>query len=106
MTVKLNIVYFLFLKRVQLDNPAEDEEAVGDPYKTLFVGRLPHSVTEADLRKEFGVYGALERVRVVQNKDGKSRGYAFLVFDREKDMKGMSLYFTFYIFKVRTNKII
>lgn len=94
-----------FSKTRLLDNPAEDEEAVGDPYKTLFVGRLPHSVTEADLRKEFGVYGALERVRVVQNKDGKSRGYAFLVFDREKDMKGTFLS-SFFLLEYKLTKLL
>ncbi|KAL8279854.1 hypothetical protein RQP46_007704 [Phenoliferia psychrophenolica] len=68
-------------------DPQEDEEAVGDPYKTLFVGRLPYACTDADLRREFEMYGPLERIRVVRNKDGKSRGYAFLIYEREKDMK-------------------
>lgn len=72
-------------------DPKEDEEVLGDPYKTLFVGRLPFKVDEADLRREFDRYGPLERVRIVRNKDGKSRGYAFLIFEREKDMKGQSL---------------
>ncbi|KAK4698615.1 U1 small nuclear ribonucleoprotein 70kDa, partial [Phenoliferia sp. Uapishka_3] len=72
-------------------DPQEDEEAVGDPYKTLFVGRLPYACSEADLRREFEMYGPLERIRVVRNKDGKSRGYAFLVYEREKDMKGAFL---------------
>lgn len=70
------------------DDPQEDEEACGDPYKTLFVGRLPYVLTESDLRREFEMYGPLERIRVVRNKDSKSRGYAFLVYEREKDMKG------------------
>lgn len=34
-------------------------------------------------------------MRIVKNKDGKSRGYAFLVFDREKDMKGSFLFVCF-----------
>lgn len=34
------------------------------------------------------MYGPLERIRLVRNKDGKSRGYAFLVYERERDMKG------------------
>jgi U1 small nuclear ribonucleoprotein 70kDa len=72
----------------QTDNPAEDEEIVGDPYKTLFVARLPYELTESDLRREFEMYGPLERIRLVRNKDGKSRGYAFLVYERERDMKG------------------
>ncbi|ORY56815.1 hypothetical protein BCR35DRAFT_271493, partial [Leucosporidium creatinivorum] len=68
-------------------NPADDEEIVGDPYKTLFVARLPYELTESDLRREFEMYGPLERIRLVRNKDGKSRGYAFLVYERERDMK-------------------
>lgn len=75
----------------ETDDPAEDEEIVGDPYKTLFVGRLPFAITESDLRREFEMYGPLERIRLVRNKDGKSRGYAFLVYEREKDMKGEHL---------------
>jgi len=69
-------------------NPFEDEEVVGDPYKTLFVGRLPYAITEEDLIREFKVYGTIERIRLVTNKDGKSRGYAFVVYERERDMKG------------------
>lgn len=37
------------------------------------------------------MYGPLERIRLVRNKDGKSRGYAFLVYERERDMKGTEL---------------
>jgi U1 small nuclear ribonucleoprotein len=46
------------------------------------------NATEEDLRKEFGAYGRIERVRLVRNKRGISRGYAFIVYEREKDMKG------------------
>lgn len=34
------------------------------------------------------MYGPLDRVRIVLDKEGKSRGYGFLVFSRERDMKG------------------
>ncbi|CCG81040.2 U1 small nuclear ribonucleoprotein 70 kDa [Taphrina deformans PYCC 5710] len=69
-------------------NPNEDTQVRGDPYKTLFISRLAYDVTEDDLQREFGRYGAIERVRIVRNtKDEKPRGYAFLVFEREKDMK-------------------
>ncbi|BGP20702.1 hypothetical protein JCM10213_001051 [Rhodosporidiobolus nylandii] len=68
-------------------DPSADEEICGDPYKTLFVGRLPQEVTEKELIREFEIYGPLERVRLVEDKTGKSRGYAFLVYERERDMK-------------------
>lgn len=44
--------------------------------------------TETDLRREFEMYGAIESVRIVRDKKGKSTGYAFVVFERERDMKG------------------
>jgi U1 small nuclear ribonucleoprotein 70kDa len=79
---------------------------VGDPYKTLFIARLvcfipsllnsalnciifqPKNATESDLRREFESFGSIERVRIVRDKNGRSRGYAFIVFERERDMKG------------------
>ncbi|KIM39706.1 hypothetical protein M413DRAFT_179709 [Hebeloma cylindrosporum] len=67
--------------------PADDAEAVGDPYKTLFISRLHKTATETDLRREFEGYGTIERVRIVRDKKGRSRGYAFIVYERERDMK-------------------
>ncbi|KZT29922.1 hypothetical protein NEOLEDRAFT_486459 [Neolentinus lepideus HHB14362 ss-1] len=69
--------------------PADDTEAVGDPYKTLFIARLHKSATESDLRREFETFGTIERVRIVRDKKGRSRGYAFIVYERERDMKGL-----------------
>ncbi|KAH9972720.1 hypothetical protein BGW80DRAFT_1437429 [Lactifluus volemus] len=63
------------------DKPQEDPQAVGDPYKTLFISRLHKNATENDLRREFEMYGTIER--------GRSRGYAFVVYERERDMKGI-----------------
>ncbi|KAG6812280.1 hypothetical protein H0H92_003589 [Tricholoma furcatifolium] len=67
--------------------PADDPEAVGDPYKTLFISRLHKTATESDLRREFETYGSIERVRIVRDKKNRSRGYAFIVYERERDMK-------------------
>ncbi|KAK7032970.1 U1 snRNP 70K protein [Favolaschia claudopus] len=67
--------------------PADDPEAVGDPYKTLFISRLHKNATESDLRREFESYGTIERVRIVRDKKNRSRGYAFVVYERERDMK-------------------
>lgn len=67
--------------------PADDQQAVGDPYKTLFISRLHKAATDSDLKREFEHYGIIERIHIVRDKKGKSRGYAFLVFERERDMK-------------------
>lgn len=46
------------------------------------------NATDSDVRRHFEHFGPLERVRVVRDKKGRSRGYAFLVYERERDMKG------------------
>ncbi len=47
--------------------------------KNLYVGNLPHSTTEAELRNVFEPHGAVERVSIVTDKEtGRSRGFAFV----------------------------
>ena len=47
--------------------------------KNLFVGNIPHSTTEAELRALFEPHGAVERVSVVTDREtGRSRGFAFV----------------------------
>jgi U1 small nuclear ribonucleoprotein len=100
------------------DKPVEDPNIRGDAFKTLIVARLSYEADERDLEREFGRFGPIERVsypfssgtyvfqaksltrnqiRIVvdthahdkPNKKKKPhRGYAFVVFEREKDMRG------------------
>lgn len=47
--------------------------------KNLYVGNLPHSTTEAELRGVFEAHGAVEKVTLVTDRDtGRSRGFAFV----------------------------
>ncbi|KAI5304988.1 hypothetical protein KEM55_009184 [Ascosphaera atra] len=74
-------------------DPNSDPQARGDPFRTLFVARLSYDVTEQELEREFGRYGPIERIRIVTDTANpkskkKHRGYAFIVYEREKDMKG------------------
>ena len=47
--------------------------------KNLYVGNLPHSTTEAELRNVFEAHGAVEKVSLVTDRDtGRSRGFAFV----------------------------
>lgn len=95
---------------VSNSEPDDDPNVRGDSLKTLFVARLSYDATEKDLEKEFGRFGPIERIRIVtdttaetnghasdvdskppkQQKKKKKphRGYAFIVYEREKDMKG------------------
>ena len=47
--------------------------------KNLYVGNLPHSTTEADLRAFFEAHGAVDKVSIVTDKEtGRSRGFGFV----------------------------
>jgi U1 small nuclear ribonucleoprotein len=77
------------------DKPSDDPKVQGDAFKTLFVSRLAYGVTSDDLEREFGRYGPIERIRIVEDITApadaplkkRMRGYAFIVYEREKDMK-------------------
>jgi len=47
--------------------------------KNLYVGNLPHSTTEAELRNLFEPHGPVEKVTLVTDRDtGRSRGFGFV----------------------------
>jgi cold-inducible RNA-binding protein len=47
--------------------------------KNLYVGNLPHSTTEPQLRTLFEAHGTVERVNIVMDKEtGQSKGFAFV----------------------------
>jgi len=47
--------------------------------KNLYVGNLPHSTTEAELRNVFEPHGAVEKVTLVTDREtGRSRGFGFV----------------------------
>jgi cold-inducible RNA-binding protein len=52
----------------------------------IFVGNLDSSVTEEQLRTLFAVYGAVETVTIVTDRDtGQMRGFAFLEMTKLED---------------------
>lgn len=53
----------------------------------FFMVLQPKNATDTDLRREFEMFGAIDRVKIVKNKNGTLRGYAFIVYERERDMK-------------------
>src|SRR5437870_10834388 len=47
--------------------------------KNLYVGNLPHSTTEDQLRELFQVHGAVDRASIVTDRDTRrSRGFGFV----------------------------
>jgi U1 small nuclear ribonucleoprotein len=86
------------LKQKETFDPTKDPSATGDPYKTLFISKLSKEATEEDLRREFAMYGHIEALRIVRDVEtGKSKGYAFILYEREKDMKGKLSLELFYL---------
>ncbi|CAF9908375.1 hypothetical protein IMSHALPRED_006655 [Imshaugia aleurites] len=88
------------IKEGSSQKPGDDPNVRGDAFKTLFVARLSYDTTEKDLEREFGRFGPIERIRIVADTSGAEengtkpkkkkkshRGYAFVVYEREKDMK-------------------
>jgi len=67
--------------------PHKDTKASSDPYKTLIIARVNFNTSEHKLKREFEMYGPIKKVRIINDKDGKPRGYAFVEFERERDMK-------------------
>jgi RNA recognition motif-containing protein len=47
--------------------------------KNLYVGNLPHSASETELRNMFAAYGQVDKVSLVTDREtGRSRGFAFV----------------------------
>eukprot|EP01132_Coremiostelium_polycephalum_P008047 gene8047-9896_t len=69
-------------------DPYSNEKATGDPYKTLFVGRISYQTSESKLKHEFSQYGPIKKIRLIHDSvSGKPRGFAFIEFEKERDMK-------------------
>lgn len=50
--------------------------------KKLYVGNLPYSTTEDEVRELFEQHGSVESVRLIVDREtGRSRGFAFVEMD-------------------------
>lgn len=71
----------------QWDPKTEDSRKTSDGYKTLFLGRLAYETSAWKLQRELEQFGAVKKLRLVTDPLGASRGYAFVEFENEEDMK-------------------
>lgn len=52
----------------------------------IFVGSLPFSIDEADLRDSFGVYGTVNSVKIITDKfTGRSKGFGFVEMSNDEE---------------------
>lgn len=84
-----NAIYrALLCSSAGLYDPLGDPKAIGDPYCTVFVGRLSHFTSEDTLRKAMSKYGRVKNLRLVRDiVTGASRGYAFVEYETEREMR-------------------
>jgi len=64
-----------------LDGP-RPQAVLETKVKKLYVGNLPWSATEQELRELFGEFGSVESVAVITDREtGRSRGFGFIEID-------------------------
>ncbi|MQL94204.1 hypothetical protein Taro_026850 [Colocasia esculenta] len=69
-------------------DPFGDPKVIGDPYCTVFVGRLSCFTDEETLKKAMSRYGRVKNLRLVRHiVTGASRGYAFVEYETEREMR-------------------
>ncbi|KAF7365413.1 ATP-dependent DNA helicase PIF1 [Mycena venus] len=71
---------------VLISNPERKKERTdeGANEKEIYVAGLSKFTTKVDLEKLFTPYGGLKEVRMATDKDGHSKGFAFVEFEDEK----------------------
>ena len=68
-------------------NPKLNPKATSNPYKTLFVYKLGKNIDENLLKSEFEEFGTIKQVKIIRNRKGENKGYAFIEFERTKDFR-------------------
>jgi cold-inducible RNA-binding protein len=61
--------------------------------KNLYVGNLPFTTTDEDLREAFSAYGTVARAQVISDREtGRSRGFGFVEMESGGDaaIEGMN----------------
>lgn len=71
----------------KISDPARKKERTGALYdgREIFMSNLEWSATESDLRRLFGDYGAIEKVRIPVKVNGQSKGIAFVEFAKKEE---------------------
>ncbi|CAL5063416.1 unnamed protein product [Urochloa decumbens] len=78
----------LICSQAGLYDPFGDPKATGDPYCTVFVGRLSRQTDDDTLREAMSRYGSVKSMRLVRDiVTGASRGYAFVEYETDREMR-------------------
>ncbi|XP_020087688.1 U11/U12 small nuclear ribonucleoprotein 35 kDa protein [Ananas comosus] len=78
----------LLCSTANLYDPFGDPKVIGDPYRTVFVGRLSRLTDDETLRQAMSKYGRVKNMRLVRDiVTGASRGYAFVEYESDREMR-------------------
>lgn len=54
----------------------------------IYVGNLPHSTTEPEIRKAFEAYGSVDSINLIKDRaTGNSRGFGFVIMDDDNEAR-------------------
>ncbi len=68
------------------EEPERKSKAVGSTPNKVYVGNLPFSVNQEELKKLFSSYGEISEATVISDKfSGRSKGFGFVTFAKKKD---------------------
>jgi len=60
--------------------------------KNIYVGNIGTGITEDELRTAFAVYGTVQTVNIINDRDtGRSRGFAFVEMEDDKEAQNALL---------------
>ena len=70
----------------KISDPARKKARTGALYdgREIYMSNLEWSTTESDLRRLFGEYGKIEKVRIPMKVNGQSKGIAFVEFAKKE----------------------
>lgn len=80
-------MYLSWLWYLRVDNPDVNPKATKNAMNTLFIANLNYLTPESRLRDLCEKYGPIENLVMVHDLEGKPRGYAFVEYTHEDDMK-------------------
>ncbi|KAJ4959265.1 hypothetical protein NE237_026376 [Protea cynaroides] len=68
------------------EKPEQTEEK---QRKKLYVANLPWSISAADIKNNFSECGTVVDVEIIKQKDGKSKGFAFVTMSADEDARAV-----------------
>ena len=82
-----NVSLTIAKAREEWDPFEKGKKCTTDPFRTLFVANIAYETLESRLHDEFETFGPVVEVIMPKDREGVPRGYAFVQFEREKDLK-------------------